>query len=98
RSGQGDAGWEWCGGGTALGAGMVARSTRGARTLTADEFFADIMTTNLAEDELLVAVRLPLLPPDTRWGFYEFSRRAGDFAMAMAVTHDRLTARAMTEP
>src|SRR5262249_5315992 len=68
---------EWCAVATALGARMVARSTRGARTLTADEFFADIMTTNLAEDELLVAVRLPLLPPDTRWGFYEFSRRAG---------------------
>ena len=43
------------------------------------------MTTTLAEDELLREVRLPLLPEDTRFGFYEFSRRAGDFAMAMAL-------------
>src|SRR5260370_17344182 len=28
--------------------------------------------------------RSPLLPSDTRFGFYEFSRRPGDFAIAMA--------------
>src|SRR5262245_27373753 len=89
---------EWCAVAAALGARMVARSMRGTRTLMADEFFDDIMTTNLAEDGLLVAVRLPLLPPDTRWGFYEFSRRAGDFALAMAVTLYRLTGATMTEP
>ena len=43
------------------------------------------MTTNLAEDELLTEVQLPLLPADTRFGFYEFSRRAGDYAIAMAL-------------
>jgi carbon-monoxide dehydrogenase medium subunit len=43
------------------------------------------MTTALKEDELLVEVRLPLLPPNTRFGFFEFSRRAGDFAIAMAL-------------
>jgi hypothetical protein len=34
------------------------------------------------EDELLTEVRLPLLPPDTHCGFYEFNRRAGDFSTA----------------
>jgi carbon-monoxide dehydrogenase medium subunit len=77
---------EWCAVTVALGASMVARSVRGTRVIPADEFFAGIMTTSLAEDELLTAVRLPLLPAGTRFGFYEFSRRAGDFAMAMAVT------------
>src|SRR5690242_18438861 len=72
---------EWCAVAVALGARMVARSVRGARIIPAEEFFAGIMTTNLAEDELLAAVRLPLLPADTRCGFNEFSRRAGDFAM-----------------
>ncbi len=43
------------------------------------------MTTALHDDELLVEARLPLLPADTRCGFYEFSRRAGDFAMAAAL-------------
>jgi carbon-monoxide dehydrogenase medium subunit len=82
----------------ALGASMVARSVRGTRVIPADEFFAGIMTTNLAEDELLAAVRLPLLPADTRCGFNEFSRRAGDFAMAMAVTLYRLDGGRITEP
>ena len=48
------------------------------------------MTTNLAEDELLVEARLPLLAADTRFGFYEFSRRAGDYAIAMALVTYRL--------
>jgi carbon-monoxide dehydrogenase medium subunit len=38
------------------------------------------MTTALREDELLIEARLPLLAADTRCGFYEFNRRAGDFA------------------
>ena len=31
-----------------------------------------------------------MLPPDTRVGFQEFSRRAGDFALSMAVVTYRL--------
>ena len=48
------------------------------------------MTTTLAEDELLVEARLPLLAPETRFGFYEFSRRAGDYAIAMSLVTYRL--------
>ena len=43
------------------------------------------MTTALRDDELLSEVRLPILPADARAGFAEFSRRAGDYAIAMAV-------------
>jgi carbon-monoxide dehydrogenase medium subunit len=39
----------------------------------------------LADDELLSEVRLPLLAADARFGFQEFSRRAGDFAMAASL-------------
>ena len=76
---------EWCTVSAALGAEMVAQSVRGTRVIPAHEFFAGIMTTRLAEDELLTEVRLPLLPSDTHLGFYEFNRRAGDFALAMAL-------------
>ncbi len=75
---------EWCLVAATLGATMVARSTRGTRSVTADDFFQGLMTTALAEDELLVEARLPLLGADTRFGFYEFSRRAGDYALAAA--------------
>src|SRR5262249_1527706 len=54
---------EWCTVAAALDARMVATSVRGTRVIPAREFFAGIMTTALAEDELLAEVRLPLLPP-----------------------------------
>jgi aerobic carbon-monoxide dehydrogenase medium subunit len=69
---------------------MVAQSKRGERIIPAKEYFAGIMTTALTEDELLTEVRLKLLPADTRVGFQEFSRRAGDFALSMAVVTYRL--------
>ncbi len=75
---------EWCLVAATLGAKMIARSARGTRVIDAADFFQGIMTTALAEDELLTEVRLPLLPVGTRAGFYEFSRRAGDYALAMA--------------
>ena len=53
-------------------------------------FVLGMMATALAEDELLLEARLPLLAPDTRFGFYEFSRRAGDYALAMALVTFRL--------
>src|SRR5215469_12512916 len=81
---------EWCTLAAALGAEMVAQSARGTRVIAAKDFFAGIMTTALGEDELLTEVRLPLLPGGTRVGFYEFSRRAGDFAIAMAVATFRI--------
>lgn len=76
---------EWCLLAATLGAEMAARSTRGTRVIAAKDFFQGIMTTALAPDELLTEVRLPLLPPDTRVGFYEFNRRAGDYAIGMAL-------------
>jgi carbon-monoxide dehydrogenase medium subunit len=81
---------EWCAVMTALDGEIVAKSARGARTIAARDFFQGIMTTALAEDELLAEARLPLLPADTKCGFYEFNRRAGDFAMAMAVVAYRV--------
>jgi carbon-monoxide dehydrogenase medium subunit len=81
---------EWCLAVTALGGEMVAQSTSGTRTIAAPDFFRGIMTTALDEDELLTEVRLPMPAPDTRFGFYEFNRRAGDFALGMALVSYRL--------
>jgi carbon-monoxide dehydrogenase medium subunit len=76
---------EWCLTAATLDAEMVAKSANGERIIPAREFFAGIMSTALAENELLAEVRLPLLPDDTRFGFNEFSRRAGDFAMSASL-------------
>jgi carbon-monoxide dehydrogenase medium subunit len=89
---------EWCLVAAALGAEMVARDAGGTRTIPARDFFHGIMTTALNEDELLTEVRMPLLPADTRFGFYEFNRRAGDFALAMALVTFRLEGGMISEP
>jgi len=89
---------EWCLVATALGAEMVARRTGGTRTIAADDFFRGIMTTALEGDELLTEVRLPIPAADTRCGFYEFNRRAGDFALAMALATYRVENGVITEP
>ncbi len=81
---------EWCMVAATLDAGIVLRSVRGTRTVAADAFFEGVMTTARADDELLTAVELPMLPADTRTGFCEFSRRAGDFALGMALACYRL--------
>src|SRR5262249_10493935 len=81
---------EWCLVAATLDATLVAQSVRGARTIAASDFFAGIMSTTLAEDELLAEARLPLLSDDTRFGFNEFSRRAGDFAMAASLATYRV--------
>src|SRR5215470_8838762 len=76
---------EWCLVAATLDAELVAQSARGVRTIAVEEFFQGVMTTALAPDELLTEVRLPLLSRATRFGFSEYSRRAGDFALAMAL-------------
>jgi carbon-monoxide dehydrogenase medium subunit len=89
---------EWCLTAVTLGAEIVAASRRGRRVIAADDYFEGMMVTALAEDELLLEARLPLLTPDTHFGFYEFSRRAGDYALAMALVTFRLRDGVIVEP
>jgi carbon-monoxide dehydrogenase medium subunit len=56
----------------------------GSRVIRADDFFIAPLTTALALDEIITEIRLTAWPVGRRWGFREFSRRCGDFAMAGA--------------
>jgi carbon-monoxide dehydrogenase medium subunit len=89
---------EWCCVMAALDGTVVLRSQRGERRVKALDFYQGVMTTAIEEDELLVACELPLLTDDTRAGFVEFSRRKGDFAIAMALVTYRLENGVMAEP
>ena len=61
----------------------------GARVLRAGELFLGALTTALQSDEIITEVRLPAWPAARRWGFEEFARRRGDFALgAVAVFYD----------
>jgi carbon-monoxide dehydrogenase medium subunit len=56
----------------------------GTRVFQAADFFQGALTTALTADQIIVDVRLPPWPEGRRWGFQEFARRRGDFAMAGA--------------
>lgn len=76
----------------------LASSRSGTRLISAADFFQGIMTTALAPDELLAEARLPLPSATTRLGFAEVSRRAGDYAMAMALVSFEIISGAIRNP
>ena len=63
---------------------IAVMGTAGPRMIRADDFFIAPLTTALAADEIITEISLPPWPAQRRWGFREFSRRRGDFAMAAA--------------
>ncbi len=81
---------EWCLVALTLDADMIAYSANSERAIAAEDFFISILTTDLTDTELLVEVRLPVLDQSWRLGFAEFARRAGDFALTMAMVAVRL--------
>lgn len=76
---------EWALLAATMDATMVAASTDGTRQIPADEYFFGPMATALEDHELLREVRIPLPNRADRAGFYEFNRRAGDFALGMSL-------------
>jgi len=63
---------------------ITAVGANGARTIAAADFFRGPLMTALEPNEIISAVRLPPWPAGRRFGFAEFARRQGDFALAAA--------------
>jgi len=61
---------------------IAVMGSAGMRVIPASDFFLGPLTTALAADEIITEVKLPAWPARRRWGFQEFSRRRGDFALA----------------
>jgi carbon-monoxide dehydrogenase medium subunit len=57
----------------------------GARVIDAANFFQGPLMTALRPDEIITEIRLPAWPAKRRFGFQEFARRRGDFALAAAM-------------
>lgn len=62
--------------------GVVGKA--GSRVIAAGDFFQGPLMTALGADEIITEIRLPAWPGKRRFGFQEFARRRGDFAMAAA--------------
>jgi aerobic carbon-monoxide dehydrogenase medium subunit len=63
---------------------IAAVGKAGARVIDAADFFQGPLMTALQADEIITEILLPLWPAKRRFGFREFARRRGDFAMAAA--------------
>jgi carbon-monoxide dehydrogenase medium subunit len=64
------------------GATATVAGPSGIRTVTAEELFVSALMTSLADDEMITEV---CFPTPQRWGFAEFARRHGDFALVTAI-------------
>jgi len=65
-------------------ADIAVTGKSGSRVIPAAAFFRGALTTALEADEIITEIRFPPWPARRRWGFQEFARRRGDFAMAAA--------------
>lgn len=66
----------------ALGAQIEISSAAGTRRVPMERFMHGAYTTDLADGELLTAVRIPRLGAAARWGYFKFCRKTGEFAEA----------------
>ncbi len=81
-----------------LDAELTIRSARATRIENASAFFVNALTTTLAPDEMLCEIAFARPRPDTGWGFEEFARRDGDFALAAAAALLRIDDGRIVEP
>jgi carbon-monoxide dehydrogenase medium subunit len=76
----------------AVDASLVLEGPKGRRTVKADGFFHGTYMTDLAEDEILVAIRVPAFASGTGWAYEKLKRKTGDWATAAAAVVMRINA------
>lgn len=74
----------------ALDAQLVIEGPSGRREVAAEAFFHGTYMTDLAEDEILVEIRMPAFKPGTGSAYEKLKRKTGDWATAAAAVVLRL--------
>jgi len=69
---------------TALDAAVLTLSAGGGRAIALTQFIVGPFRNALKPGEVVVAVRIPKVSADARWGYYKACRKPGEFAHAMA--------------
>ena len=82
----------------ALGAEIEIASKTQRRTVAAEHFFKGLFETALASSDVLTSIRIPAAQPDTRFGFAEFARRHGDYAIVGLAASARLSGPHLIDP
>jgi carbon-monoxide dehydrogenase medium subunit len=65
----------------ALDGSVVVKGPNGERTIAGTDFFVDILTTALAEDEIVTAVKFPVLATGTGTAYVKFEHPASHYAL-----------------
>ncbi len=66
-----------------LSAVALLEGPEGRREVEVERFVTGAFSTALADDELLVGIRIPRPSRQARWGHYKFCRKPGEFAEAI---------------
>ena len=72
---------------SALGAELELVSAKGTRRSAMPEFMLGAYAVDLQPDELIAAVYVPEKTAQTRWGYYKFCRKTGEFAEASCAAY-----------
>ena len=66
---------------TLLGCSIKVQNKRKKRAIISEDFFESHFTTNLKEDEMITAIKIPKIKNSYGWSFFEEAQRDGDFAI-----------------
>jgi carbon-monoxide dehydrogenase medium subunit len=81
----------------ALNASFALRSASGERVVPADGFFLGTYATELAPDEILTEIRIPVPAPGSGYCYAKLKRKVGDFATAAAAVVLRMSGDKVTD-
>jgi carbon-monoxide dehydrogenase medium subunit len=89
---------DWISALAALGAKVTLRGLAGIRDLAIEKFVTGALESALRPGEMVEAVRVPVMAPSARWGYFKACRKQGEFAHAIAavlIDPEAATARAV---
>jgi carbon-monoxide dehydrogenase medium subunit len=78
---------DWILAATAMNAEIEISSAQGARRVPMNQFMLAAYTTVLSEDEIITAIHIPLISEQTKWGYFKFCRKIGEFADASCAAY-----------
>ncbi|MEM8605975.1 MAG: xanthine dehydrogenase family protein subunit M [Myxococcota bacterium] len=74
----------------AYNATAVAKGPGGERAIAIDDFFTGLFENAMADDEILVEIRIPKPGPNTGGAYTKLERKVGDYAISAAAVQLRL--------
>jgi aerobic carbon-monoxide dehydrogenase medium subunit len=66
----------------------IVQGKNGRREIALDQFVTGLFTTALQDDEILTAIRISKMSAKARWGWWKFTRKAGEFAQSIGAALD----------